>query len=229
MAYFRDYLSRFLPEGDGASVGERAVSALAAGGALLLISLVSSHWLESSLFIVVSIAASAVLVFSLPHSPVAQPWSIIGGYLVCSLSGVFAAQSGLTPLWAGGLAVALASLAMLSLRCLHPPGGAVALYAVAGGDQVRALGYSYVLTPCLANAVMLVLLALLINNLLPRRHYPRRPLLPHVHASGLTAADITAALAEYGHPLASSEEEIDAIIDLAEGHAARRAEAARQR
>jgi CBS-domain-containing membrane protein len=62
---------------------------------------------------------------------------------------------------------------MYSLRCLHPPGGATALYAVLGGETVHALGYGYVFSPVLLNVVVLVTVAVLFNYPFAWRRYPQ--------------------------------------------------------
>ncbi|GAB3727558.1 hypothetical protein GCM10027594_09560 [Hymenobacter agri] len=73
---------------------------------------------------------------------------------------------------AGALAVALAIVGMQITKTLHPPGGATALFVVIGSPQFKALGYGYVLAPVLVNALLLLLVALVLNNLTPTRHYP---------------------------------------------------------
>ena len=57
-------------------------------------------------------------------------------------------------------------------RSLHPPGGATALIAVTGSEKIKALGYLYVLYPVLSGALILLLVALVFNNLSPQRKYP---------------------------------------------------------
>ena len=96
------------------------------------------------------------------------------------------------------------------------------LFAVVGGDGIHALGWQYVVSPVLIDAVLLLAVALLVNNAIPGRHYPRRLVPDHVHAGGFTEQDLKDALHEYDHPLAASEEEFDAIIALAERKARRR-------
>lgn len=223
--------ARFLPESGSLPVAERLRSAMAAGVGSLGVVLLSAWLLPAQPFLVAAVGASAVLVFALPASPLAQPWSVVGSYLVCSLAGVAAAHSIGNPLLAAALAVALGTLGMLLLRCLHPPGGAVALFAVIGGERIAALGYGYVLVPVLANALLLVAVALIVNNLMPGRRYPRPLPDPHPHGVadaeplarlGLSHEDLRAAVAGYGRPLYIGGEELDEIITLAERNAYRR-------
>ena len=115
--------------------------------------------------------ASAVLLFAVPASPLAQPWSIMGGNTVSALVGVSCALLlGPTGL-AAGLAGVLAIAFMFSLRCLHPPGGAVAMTAVLGGSAVTHLGYQFAFWPVALNSALMLLAALLFNRL-ARRRYP---------------------------------------------------------
>jgi len=123
--------------------------------------------------IIGSFAASAVLLFGAPKSPLAQPRNLLGGHVLSALIGV---SIGLAlpnvPWLAGALAVATAIAAMHLTKTLHPPGGATAFIAVAGGPKIVALGYSYVLCPALSGALILLGVALLTNALTPGRRYP---------------------------------------------------------
>jgi CBS-domain-containing membrane protein len=76
-------------------------------------------------------------------------------------------------LWlAAALAVSLSIAAMHATKTLHPPGGATALIAVISGPKILHLGYLYVLIPVAAGAVIMLLVALLVNNLALGRRYP---------------------------------------------------------
>jgi len=63
-------------------------------------------------------------------------------------------------------------IAMMATKTLHPPGGATALIAVIGGPKIHALGFLYAFVPAGLGALLLVVIALLINNLSPNRRYP---------------------------------------------------------
>ncbi|MEG8058719.1 HPP family protein [Sphingomonas sp. 22L2VL55-3] len=73
--------------------------------------------------LVAPIGASAVLIFAVPASPLAQPWSVVGGNIISALVGVTAARFVPIPYLAAGVAVGGAILVMSLLRCLHPPAG----------------------------------------------------------------------------------------------------------
>jgi len=147
-----------------------------AGGltGILGVMLVSQAYLGLSggASLVASMGASAVLLFAVPHGPLSQPWAVFGGHLVSAVIGVACVRLHTQPLIASALAVALAISAMHYLRCIHPPGGATALSAVAGGDAVHALGFHYVLTPVLLNVLVILLVAIVFNFPFPWRRYP---------------------------------------------------------
>ncbi len=133
------------------------------------------HLDQSALFLIGSFGASAVLVYGAPQAELAQPRNLIGGHLVSALTGVsMALFFGDSSLLAASFAVSLAIVVMHLTRTLHPPGGATALIAVIGGEKVHVLGYWYVLNPVLVGALIMLLVALLVNNLSadPKRHYP---------------------------------------------------------
>lgn len=127
----------------------------------------------SLMMIIGSFGASAVLIYGAVRSPLAQPRNLLGGHILSAFIGVTAWQ------WLGGdtwLAAAFAvstSIAVMHLtRTLHPPGGATALIAVIGGESVHNLGYLYVLMPTALGAGVMLLVALLVNNIPKSRKYP---------------------------------------------------------
>jgi CBS-domain-containing membrane protein len=119
------------------------------------------------------VGASAVLVFGAVRSPLAQPRNLLGGHFVSALIGVacFKLLHGLPWLAEAG-AVATAIAVMHATRTLHPPGGATALIAVIGSEQVHRLGWLYVLMPATVGPLILLMVALLVNNIPATRRYP---------------------------------------------------------
>lgn len=150
--------------------------------------------------------ASAVLVFCLPASPLAQPWPVVGGNIVSALIGIACAQLIPAPHLAAGAAVALAIGAMLLVRCLHPPGGATALLMVLSGVHDP----SAALVPVDLNALLLTLAGLAYNNA-TRHSYPHRA--PPVAAAGVTVEDLDAVLNRYNELLDVSRDDLRALID----------------
>nr|WP_242477288.1 HPP family protein [Halochromatium glycolicum] len=138
-------------------------------------------WLEAigltptdGLLLIGSFGASAVLVYGAPRSPLAQPRNLIGGHTLSALVGVSAwlLLGPLLPWLAAALAVSTAIAVMHLTRTLHPPGGATALIAVIGSEQIHALGYLFVLIPATLGPLLMLLVALLVNNLASGRRYP---------------------------------------------------------
>lgn len=150
-------------------------------GALLGILVVSAPVLylglppSSAIFLVGSFGATAVLLYAAPRSDLAQPRNVIGGHVVSALVGVTVhrVMSGQVEMGAA-IAVATAVACMQVTATLHPPGGATALIAVLGPQRVHALGYRYVLTPVLVSVCLMVVVAVVVNNLSrnEEHHYP---------------------------------------------------------
>src|SRR3989339_2104820 len=123
--------------------------------------------------IIGSFGASAVLIYGAIKSPLAQPRNLMGGHVIAAIIGVTAFKLLAPHLWlAAALAVAVSIAVMHATRTLHPPGGATALIAVISGPQGTNLGYLYALIPVGAGALVMLAVALLVNNLAPRRRYP---------------------------------------------------------
>lgn len=120
-----------------------------------------------------SFGASSVLVYGVINSPLAQPRNLLGGHLLSALIGVTMCRLFPQQLWlAGASAVSLSILGMQVTKTLHPPGGATALIAVIGSPQLKALGYWCLLAPVLTGALILLLVAIVFNNIIATRHYP---------------------------------------------------------
>jgi CBS-domain-containing membrane protein len=120
-----------------------------------------------------SFGASAVLLYGAPRSPLAQPRNLVGGHVISALVGVLCWKFlHDTPWLAQALAVATAIALMHLTRTLHPPGGATALIATLGSAEIQRLGFWYVLMPATLGPLILLVVALLINNIPQSRRYP---------------------------------------------------------
>ncbi|MGI1657426.1 MAG: HPP family protein [Desulfitobacterium sp.] len=115
-----------------------------------------------------SLGASAVLVYGVPDAPLSQPRNVIFGHTFSASIGVLAYQVFGTTWWSVTLGTALALFVMLLTKTTHPPGGATAMFAVLNGA-----GPMYIVAPMLLGSAVLVLIAVLVNNLSPNRNYPR--------------------------------------------------------
>jgi CBS-domain-containing membrane protein len=139
------------------------------------VAVVNDGFLEKTdlVLIIGSFGASAVLIYGAIKSPLAQPRNLIGGHIISACIGVSVWKLLFFQPWlAAALAVSVSVAVMHLTKTLHPPGGATALIAVIGGPKIHALGYFYVLMPVAAGVLLMLAVALLVNNLAPRRRYP---------------------------------------------------------
>ncbi|WP_018621496.1 HPP family protein [Spirosoma luteum] len=128
---------------------------------------------QDGVFLIGSFGASCVLIFGATHSPLAQPRNLVGGHLLASVIGVSIYKLLPDQLWlSAALAVSLSIVGMQITKTMHPPAGATALIANIGSDKIKALGFYYVLTPVLMGVVILLVMALIVNNIPPNRSYP---------------------------------------------------------
>lgn len=140
-----------------------------------LIAFIQSRYLSSmeNVFLIGSFGASSVLVYGAIQSPLAQPRNLIGGHVISAFIGVTVFKFIPDLIWiTAPLAVSLSIIAMQVTKTLHPPGGATALIAVIGSEKIKALGYFYVLSPVLSGVLILLLAALVFNNMTKNRRYP---------------------------------------------------------
>lgn len=129
--------------------------------------------LHDLVLIIGSFGASAVLIYGAVRSPLAQPRNLLGGHILSAVIGVMSYKLFHPfPWFAPSFAVATAIAVMHATRTLHPPGGATALIAIIGGDGIHKLGFLYVLLPIGTGAVIMLFVALAINNLCASRKYP---------------------------------------------------------
>ncbi len=130
------------------------MSIFAGLGAFLAIGLLS--FLDSTInevaWLMAPFGATAVLVFGVPGSPLAQPKNVIFGHLITAFIGVFFTQYiGVTPLTLA-LATGIAVSAMLITKTTHPPAGANPLLIMLSGQS-----WGFLITPVLSGAALIVL------------------------------------------------------------------------
>jgi CBS domain-containing membrane protein len=198
----------------------RLIAGIAIG---LLFAGALARLLGSDPWLVAPIGASAVIVFALPSSPLAQPWAVIGGNTVSALAGIGAVHLvqylGGSTLAAVVLGGALAAAGMVALRCLHPPGGAAAVLVALGG----VLDWRFAIVPVALDSLLLVLTATAYNRATgkeyPHRTPPARPSRSHGRFSD---ADIDRVLARWNQVLDVPRDELHALLEAAEAEAYRR-------
>lgn len=212
-AALRRWLGNFWPALLGIDRREHLRMACGAALGVLLSALLARWWANvwgiEAPWMVASVGASAVLVFGLPSSPLAQPWPVLAGSTLAALVGALCALLVPDVAWSGALAVGLALALMVQLRCLHPPGGALALFVVlnhGGGVQLAVF-------PVLFNVVALLVVAVAYNTLTGRRYpHPQRAARQAVPAGGFTVADVDAALAHYNQVLDISRADLEGLL-----------------
>jgi len=218
-------LARWLPQPNN---GSRREQLRACAGAIcgLLLTGLTCHFLlapdSASVYLIAPMGASAVLLFCLPASPLAQPWSVVGGNVMSGLAGVLCVKWLGASVGVAALAACMAIAAMFLTRCLHPPGGAVALTTVIGGATVHAAGFEFVFITVLFNSAILVACAVLYNNLTGRRYPHTQQLAPaHPHATrdaapstrlGFSPDDLDAVLRQHSEVLDISRDDLQAIF-----------------
>ena len=198
------------------------VRAVVGAGVGILVAALLTHWFAGlasfGVWLIAPLGAAAVLVFAVPSSPLAQPWSVVMGNVVSALVGVACVAVLGQSAWAGAAAVGLAVAAMFSLRCLNPPGGATALLMVLG----HITSFQFVLFPVLLNMLLLVAVGAVYNNLTGRR-YPHamaaatvRQAPGTVAQSRFSAADLDAAMAHYNQVLDVDRIDLTELLHQAE-------------
>ena len=240
MNRFRQWLQAFRPAPMRVDARERLrVVAGAIAGLLLtgvLTELLSRH-MPGVPWLIAPLGASAVLVFGVPASPLAQPWAVIAGNTVSALVGIACAHLfGGTPELAAAIAVGGAIGLMFLLRCLHPPGGAAALLMVLSGVH----DWHFALDPVLLNSVLMVLAGMAYNGVTGRRYpHPQTTITAAPPKGGtagaagaaggatgdappFTGVDLDTVLAHYNQVLDIPRDDLQAIVDEAALLAARR-------
>jgi CBS-domain-containing membrane protein len=132
---------------------------------------------QDSVFLIGSFGASAVLVFGATNSPLAQPRNLVFGHLISAVIGVTLHQLLPNHMWlSSSLAVASSIVAMQVTKSMHPPGGATALIANIGSEKIKSLGYYYVLSPVFTGVMIMLVIAMIVNNIPRHRNYPYKKL-----------------------------------------------------
>ncbi len=157
------------------SAAEIAWSWIGAALGIAAVAFINFNLLDGTdaVMIIGSFGASAVLIYGAIKSPLAQPRNLVGGHVFSAVIGVFCYQALGSQMWlASSVAVATAIAFMHATKTLHPPGGATALIAVIGSEKIHGLGYLYAVVPAGLGALVMLAVALLVNNIPASRRYP---------------------------------------------------------
>lgn len=233
MSAFPAWLKQLWPAPVNGALRDHVRASLGAGLGILATGMLAQHFLATgvatTVFLIAPMGASAVILFCLPSSPLAQPWAMLMGNLVAAVCGVLFSHA--LPdhvAMAAALAMLSAIAGMFALRCLHPPSGAVALTAVLGGPAVHALGFSFVWWPVLANSLLLVVAAMIYHRLtghdypaISAKSAPQAP--AHLHYQfGFRREDLQAALRQFNEVIDISPDKLQSLLQETELIAYRR-------
>lgn len=218
-------------------IGQTSLSDLAAGslglafGLLICTTLLFGVEVDfvSGVFLIAPMGATAVLLFAVPNSPLAQPWSAVVGNSISGLAALVVHPLTLDPMVAVAASAGLALVAMFLTRSLHPPGGAVALTAALNPAILDALGLRFVLVPVLGGSVALVVMAMAWHRICGRSYPFRSPHQAGPHATadkaaqmrlGLEPEELARILADYRQSANLGVEDLARLIAAAEQMAA---------
>lgn len=211
------------------------IPAAAACIAIFSVGAISHYLLGSSQithFLIASMGASALLLFVIPSSPLSQPWALFGGQMIPGFIGIACALLIGDLVLASAASLTFSIIAMMYLRCLHPPGGATALIPILMVEEVQQVGFQFLFTPIAINTLTLLLLSLLINRLVLHRHYATHSI-PEpqpvqqqtevmINSSPFTREDLSYAFEKMDSFIDIDEEDLFRIYALATAHAEER-------
>ncbi len=191
----------------------------AAGGAFtgLLFTMIAGRYLGGlggvSDWAMASLGASALLIFVLPSSPMAQPWAVIGGNVMSAVIGIACVNLFDNPMVIAPVAVGLSILCMFVLRCLHPPAAAVAMITSLGSIS----GFQYALFPVLTDSMLLVVMGVAYNNLTGKSYpYFLRPMPLASELEASQSKEIDAVLSRYNQVIDINRADLAGLIGQVE-------------
>lgn len=120
------------------------------------------------LFLIPSLASSAIMLFVSYQNVFAQPRNVVGGHIMSALAALLALMIWEPNWWSITLVVVLAAFLMIVTNTIHPPGGGTAIAAYLGGYSAGVL-----LGTVIVDTIIIVLVAWVVNNMIAHRQYPR--------------------------------------------------------
>ncbi|MCZ4299371.1 HPP family protein [Henriciella marina] len=212
-----------LPWPSRTEAARASLGAFAGIGLCTLLGLLLPTVSDLPLYLVAPLGASAVLVFAVPNSPLAQPWSAVAGNTVSAIVAVSVLMLA-PPVWAPSLAVGGAIFVMFLTRSLHPPGGAVALLATLEREAVLEAGFAFALVPVGIMTVTLVLAGVAFNRatgrVYPFRQPPQQVSRPAEPRLGLSTGELTGILKRFNQSQNIGVADLSRLLAAAEKEAA---------
>ena len=192
---------------------------------------VTPRAVAGQMLLVAPFGASALLVFAIPNSPLAQPWSVVIGNTLAALLAIATVAVLPEPLVAAPVAVFLSILGMAATRALHPPSGAMALATVLATTRPGFPGLSFALLPVAIGSIALVVAGIIWNRGTGRVYPFRQPHPPSLHGTGdakaerrlgLEPTDLAALLDRLRMAQNIGVEDLSRVLTAAETEAAAR-------
>jgi len=115
-------------------------------------------------FIMPPFGATCVIAFVIPKSDFAKPRNIICGHFLSSLVGIICLSYMGTEWWSYAIAVGMCTAIMQLTRTLHPPAAADPVLLIMQGS----VSLTFLITPVLLGSCILVLIAMIYNNLIAK-------------------------------------------------------------
>lgn len=208
----------------------------AALGALLALVLAGSacsylFGTPATLHLMAPLAASTVLLFAVHSGALSQPWPFLGSYVCAAAVGISLHQGFGPGLMVACAALLLVILVMCLLRCLHPPGAALAVSLALADPSLAAMGVK-VIEPVMLNALIVLAVAVGYNRitgvLYPKIGVPRKKAAhattdqPASERVGVSSADLDQALEDIGQFVDVTRSDLERIIRATQRHAVQR-------
>jgi CBS domain-containing membrane protein len=208
----------FVPRLDGGNHHDRLIACVGAAFGVLAAATAGlgvQNALPALPFLIAPLGATAVLVFAVPASPLAQPWPVFGGNVISAFVGVTVLYFIPVTFMAIAIAVASSILVMSLLRCLHPPSGAVTITTILGGQAIVDAGYLFPVTLVAANSAALLAAGWIFHRF-SGHSYPHRPPPPLSLPVGLLRADIDQAVKEAQETFDINPADLESLLLRAE-------------
>lgn len=129
-----------------------------------------------------ALGATCTCLYAVPKLPISQPRNILIAHVSAGVIGIslvniflYVPEQPYGANLAGAVGVGLHQLFMIFTNTLHPPASATVVSAVQASYQTYFLdrGFLFCLTPCATGSLVVIIMAILLNNLVPSRSpYP---------------------------------------------------------
>lgn len=222
----RHYLYASMPD---LPLRERSKSALGTAFGVMIVFLVTYYFFRHEYAMLAAVGSTGIILFTMPQSPMGQPWSVMGSYGFAVLIGLVIEALNLPPIAGIGISIALVVWITMTLKCVHPPAGAITVY-VFNQHPATWFDMAEIAISSIASALLLLLTASLVNNLFLGRKYPqcqpdpaanlhKTKDAPPTQRAGITNEDLDFALQQHGTYIDVQESELIQLYETAVNHA----------